>query len=106
MKSRNLFLGIIILFIGVMSLLASLDVISFSWRIVWKLWPMLLVFTGIVILPIKDWLKALLLVVALAVGVWLYQAESKKTVVCYDTSWVGSVRQWWDEIYDDFFDLF
>ena len=106
MKSRNLFLGIIILFIGVVSLLASLDVIDFNWRIVWKLWPMLLIFTGIVVLPIKDWLKALLLVIALAVGVWLYQAESKKIAERYSSTWVGSIRQWWDSFDDGVFKFF
>ena len=33
MKSRNLFLGIIILFVGVISLLVALDVIDFSWTV-------------------------------------------------------------------------
>ena len=79
MKSRNLFLGIIILFVGVVSLLASLDVIDFSWRIAWKLWPMLFIFVGISILPIKEWLRAILLLVTLAVGVLLYQHEVTKS---------------------------
>ena len=78
MKSRNLFFGIIILFIGVVSLLVSLDVIDFSWRIAWKLWPMLFIFAGILILPIKEWLKAVLLLVTLAAGVLLYQHEASK----------------------------
>ena len=51
MKSRNLFLGILILFIGVVALLASLDVIGFSWIIAWRLWPMLFIIAGIAILP-------------------------------------------------------
>ncbi len=106
MKSRNLFLGIIILFIGVVSLLASLDVIDFSWRIVWKLWPMVLIFIGIIVLPIQDWLKAVLLVIALAIGVWLYQAESKKMAERYSSTWVGSIRQWWDNVDYDIFHLF
>lgn len=106
MKSRNLFLGILILFIGVVSLLASLDVIDFSWRIVWKLWPMLLIFIGIVVLPVKDWLKALLLVVALAIGVLLYQSESKKITERHNSTWVGSIRQWWDNFDGNVFDFF
>lgn len=78
MKSRNWFLGLIFLAIGVVALLASFDVIDFSWRIAWRLWPLMLVFFGIVILPVKDWLKAVLLVVALAAGVLLYQYEAEK----------------------------
>ena len=78
MKSKNLFLGILLLFIGVISLLASLDVIDFSWRIAWKLWPMLFIFVGIAILPIKEWLRALLLLATLGVGMLLYQHEASK----------------------------
>ena len=78
MKSRNWFLGILFVAIGVVALLSTLGVIDFSWRIVWKLWPMLLVLIGIVVLPVKDWLKAVLVLAALAVGVLLYQNEANK----------------------------
>jgi hypothetical protein len=107
MKSRNLILGIFILFIGVVSLLASLDVIYLSWRIVWRLWPMLLIFIGILILPVKDWLKAVFLVIALAVGVLLYQHEAEKRVDRV-SNWCGTgvLRGWWDEIDDRFFNVF
>ena len=50
MKSRNLFLGIIILFVGVIALLAALNVIDFSWIVAGKLWPMLLIIMGIAII--------------------------------------------------------
>lgn len=79
MKSRNLFLGIIILFIGVVSLLAALDIFDFSWRIAWRLWPILFIFAGISILPVKEWLKAVLLVLTLALGVVLYQHEAEES---------------------------
>lgn len=78
MRSRNLFLGIVFVAVGVLALLAALNVIDFSWRVALHLWPLLLVFVGIVILPVKDWLKAVLMVVALAVGVLLYQYEAEK----------------------------
>ena len=78
MKSRNLFLGLVFLFIGVVALLATFDVIDFSWHIAWKLWPMLFILVGISVLPIKDWLKAVLLLVTFAVGILLYQHEASK----------------------------
>ena len=78
MKSRNLFIGIIFLFVGVVTLLATLDVIEFSWQVAWRLWPMLLIFVGIAVLPIKDWLKAVLLLITLAAGVLLYRYEDGK----------------------------
>ena len=106
MKSRNLFLGIIILAVGVVSLLASINVINFSWRVAWRLWPMLLIYIGIITLPFKDWLKALLLVVALAFNIWLYQGEARKAAERHPSGWVSSVRQWWNNLDDSFSDLF
>lgn len=73
MKSRNLLLGIIILFVGVVAFLVSIDVVDFSWRIAAKLWPLLFVLVGVMVLPIKDRVKALLLLATLFLGVLLYQ---------------------------------
>lgn len=76
MKSRNLFLGIIILFVGVVAFLDALDVIDFSWVVARRLWPLLFIIVGIAILPVKEWLRAVLLLAALATGVLLYQYEA------------------------------
>ena len=76
MKNKNLLLGIILLFVGVIALLASLDVFEFRWSIVWQLWPMLLILIGVMILPVKDWLKAILLVLTLCGSVLLYHYEA------------------------------
>ena len=77
MKSRNLFIGIIILFIGVIALLASLGVISFSWHVALRLWPLLLILLGVSILPINDYLKSGLLALLLGVSCLLYHYEAK-----------------------------
>ncbi len=102
MKSKNLFIGVIIIFIGVVALLNSLNVIDFSWRVVWHLWPMLLVITGIAMLPVKEWLKTILLLVALAVGVLLYQNEAEKQSRRFEWSqWTNHlpIWEWWDEVF-------
>lgn len=75
MKNKNLLLGVILLFVGVVALLASLDIFEFRWSVVWHLWPMLLIIVGIVVLPIKDWLKVILLLAALALAILLYRYE-------------------------------
>ena len=75
MKNKNMLLGIILLFVGVVALLASLDIFEFRWSIVWHLWPLLLIIIGVMVLPVKDWLKAILLLASLAVGVLLYRYE-------------------------------
>lgn len=106
MKSRNLFLGIIILFIGVVALMASMGTIEFSWRVAWKLWPMLLVFVGIALLPLKEWMKALLLLIAIAIGVWLYQVEANKETDKHNSGWVNSARRLWNWIDEDVYDVY
>ena len=75
MKNKNLLLGVILVFVGVVALLASLDIFEFRWSIIWHLWPMLLVIIGILVLPVKDWLKVIMLLVSLAIGILLYQYE-------------------------------
>ena len=75
MKNKNLLLGIILLCVGVVALLASLDIFEFRWSIVWHLWPLLLIIIGVMVLPVKDWLKAILLLASLAVGILLYRYE-------------------------------
>lgn len=94
MKSKNLLMGIILLFVGVVALLATLNVFDLDWCIVWRLWPILFILFGISILPLKDWLKAVLLLVALALGVLLYQNEAKNYKECYPSEWVNSVHHW------------
>lgn len=78
MKSRNLFIGILVLFTGIVALLSSLGVIEFHWSILWKLWPMFLIVIGIALLPLNDYIKAGILLAALGVGCLLYHAESKR----------------------------
>ena len=77
MKSRNLFIGILVLFTGVVALLSVLGVIEFHWTILWRLWPMFLIIAGIALLPINDYVKGAILVGALGIGCLLYQAELK-----------------------------
>lgn len=78
MKSRNLFIGILVLFTGIVALLSSLGVITFHWSIVWKLWPMILVIIGISLLPLNDYVKGAILLAALGVGCLLYHVENKQ----------------------------
>lgn len=78
MKSRNLFIGILVLFTGVIALLATLNVFEFHWSTLWRLWPMILIICGISMLPLDDRLKSVLLVVALGLGCLLYHFENQK----------------------------
>lgn len=77
MKSRNLFIGILVLFTGIVALLSVLGVFDFHWSIVWKLWPMFLIIIGIALLPLNDYLKAGILLAALGAGCLLYHMENR-----------------------------
>ena len=77
MKSRNLFAGVLILFTGVIALLAVLNVFDFHWSTLWRLWPMLLVIMGIALLPLNEYVKTAILLIALALGCWLYHVEDR-----------------------------
>ena len=78
MKSRNLFIGILVLFTGIVALLSVLGVFEFHWSILWKLWPMFLIIIGISMLPLNDYVKGGILLAALGLGCLLYHAEYKK----------------------------
>ena len=65
---------------------------------------MLLIIVGIAVLPFKDWLKSVLLLVALAIGVMLYQQEEQRFQERFNSGWVNSVGHWWDWFDDDLWD--
>lgn len=78
MKSKNLIAGLLILFIGVVALLAALHVFDFHWAIIWRLWPLILILFGITLLPINDYLKGVLVLLALGAGCLLYHVETQR----------------------------
>ena len=77
MKSRNLFVGVLVLFTGIVALLSVLGVFEFHWTILWSLWPVFLIIIGIALLPFKEYVRTLMLLAALALGCWLYMDEYK-----------------------------
>ena len=94
MKSKNLITGILILFVGVVSLLAALNVFEYHWTIVLRLWPLILVIFGITLLPLKDYLKAILLLAALGAGCVLYHIEAKDYEGNAITRFCKNVKSW------------
>ncbi|MFC5282491.1 LiaI-LiaF-like domain-containing protein [Pedobacter alpinus] len=47
MKADKIFWGIVFIFVGTVFLLENFGVIDFSWRDIWRFWPLLLVITGV-----------------------------------------------------------
>jgi hypothetical protein len=61
MKYRYLFWGILLIAIGLLFILNNLGIVIFSWGAIWSLWPMILIFWGISILPVKGTVKTIIL---------------------------------------------
>ncbi len=68
MKFKNVLWGLILVIIGVLFILKNLGYIYFSWHNFFRLWPLILVFIGISILPVKTGVKVILALITLMVG--------------------------------------
>ena len=100
MKFRNLFWGIILIFIGTLAILNNLDVIDFAWRKLWNLWPVFLMLWGISILPIKDGIRLGLVVVTLGLTMYYITSQAVYTETNDITAQSWSNQDWDDEDYD------
>ncbi len=93
MKNRRLFWGIILLFVGVIASLASMDVFQFSWLAIRKLWPFLFIIIGVLILPLNDTIKVILLALTLGLGCLAYHFEAKKSHNFHDIFSSADIRR-------------
>lgn len=94
MKNKNLITGLLILFVGVIALLASLNVFEFHWSIVLRLWPIILIIFGITLLPLNDYLKGGLVVLTLGLGCLMYHVEAKRYEGNAVTRFFNNVKSW------------
>lgn len=101
MKNKNLFIGILVLFTGVIALLSALGTIDFHWSIAAKLWPMILIIVGIAILPLNDYFKGGLLLVALGISCVLYHIEAKNYEGSALSRFYNNVKSWNYDTDDD-----
>ena len=99
MKYGHLFWAIILIAIGCLILISNFGWIDFQWSTVWRLWPLILIFWGIAILPIKNWIKYTALVgVILFTGIFFNRLTEPRG--CF--FWHGNHGNWnlehrWDE---------
>jgi len=66
MKFSNLFWALILIAIGLLFLLSNFGWVDFHWSSIWRLWPLILVFWGISILPIRNVVKTILVIAFIA----------------------------------------
>jgi len=57
MKYKHLFWAVILISLGIIFILNNLGVLNFTWYTLWRLWPLIFIFWGIAILPVRDVLK-------------------------------------------------
>jgi len=72
MKFRHVFWPAILIALGLLILLSNLGYVDSGWRIIWNLWPLILVFWGIAVLPVKDLYKIIAVIVVLAFTVTFF----------------------------------
>ncbi len=87
MKYKNIFWGIVLIGLGVLFILKNLNVIQFNWVYLLELWPLLLVFWGISLLPVKEIIKFVLYVVALIIGIYLINTSK------FDSVWYWKFKK-------------
>lgn len=73
MRYRHLFWAIILIAIGILAILGNLNIINISWFNFWRLWPLILIFWGIAILPVRDITKFVLLFVTILATFLLFR---------------------------------
>jgi hypothetical protein len=69
MKKGEIFWGILLLTLGVLFLFRNLDIFNFSIRSFLRLWPLIFVFWGIAVLPVKQGIKFILYGLAVLLGI-------------------------------------
>jgi hypothetical protein len=79
MKYKHLFWAIILISIGLLFLLGNFGIIHFNWISFWRLWPLILIFWGIAILPLKDMYKFILLITCVVLTIVFFNRIDKTT---------------------------
>ena len=69
---KKIFWGLLFVIIGLLWMLKNTGIIQFSWHDLINLWPLILVFWGISILPIKNKIKIGLLILTFGIGVFVF----------------------------------
>ncbi len=82
----------ILIVLGLLFTLENLNVIDFDWYNLWRLWPVVLVLWGISILPAKNIVKSILVIIVLGASVY-YMLEN-------NVEWENS-RSYSYQFYDD-----
>ena len=79
MKFRHVFWPVILIALGLLILLSNFGFVDSGWRILWNLWPLILIFWGVAVLPIKDLYKIIAVIIILAFTVTFFNRLTEHT---------------------------
>ncbi|MEI7723808.1 MAG: DUF5668 domain-containing protein [Bacteroidota bacterium] len=97
MKYRHVFWAFILIAIGILFMLNNFGVLEFGFRTLWNLWPLILILWGISILPIKDTIKIVALVVVLALTMIFFNRITEKSSWFHIHNFHGFNNQDWED---------
>ncbi|MCX6232069.1 MAG: DUF5668 domain-containing protein [Bacteroidetes bacterium] len=104
MKYKGIFWGIVLITIGIMIILRNMNIIHFNWFAFIQLWPLIFIIWGISIIPVKDYIKFILSLLAFIVGILLMNFYQSNNDFCWrwrfhDTK-CNNIQQKFEETYD------
>lgn len=80
MRYRKIFWGIVLLIFGILLILKNIGIININWAYLFHLWPCLLIFWGISVLPVKYYVKFVLFLLTLILIVWVLDRPDNKAI--------------------------
>ena len=96
MKFRNIFWGVILIFLGVLFIAENFGWLHFDWMNLWRLWPVIIVLWGIAILPAHSLIKTALTLLVLSGSIY-FMVMNTDVYEERDFSWKFEDKDWeWD----------
>lgn len=96
MKFRNIFWGVVLIFLGVLFILQNLGLIHFNWTYLWRLWPVILVLWGVSILPAHNLIKAGLTLLVLGATVFFMVDQTVEWDTHRGSGHNWNIEEWYD----------
>ncbi len=103
MKKGNIFWGIVLVTIGILFALRNFDIFFFNWRGLFRLWPLIFIFWGIAILPVKSMIKGMLYLATIVIAILILATNPGPKYFWFD-NWPDEFSYEYDYDDDDQYD--
>lgn len=90
--------GITLIVIGIVALMVTFFDFDIDWHMMSKLWPLLLIIIGVCVMPINKWLRTVIVLVLIGLGLVAYQTKIDGCKDCDKTEIISSYS---GDDYDD-----